>query len=186
MRIACLGWGSLIWKPESLKIQRQWFNDGPILPIEFTRQSKDGRLTLVITDGAKPVRVLWALMDTNNLDEARKSLQIREGVIEKHIDKYIGLIKLGDITDDKNQLEIMNWAKAQRLDAVIWTKLGSKFGEKEIAPTIDEAVNYLKSCNVQVMKHAEEYIRRTPRQIDTQYRQRFEKEWWSQVSNATN
>ena len=68
MKIVCLGWGSLVWRPESLKIQRQWFNDGPLLPIEFTRQSRDGRLTLVINKGSKPVRVLWGLMDTSDIE----------------------------------------------------------------------------------------------------------------------
>ena len=102
--------------------------------------------------------------------------------LKENIEKHIGLIKVGDTTDDINKLEIRDWAKGQRLDAVIWTALGSKFGESENAPDIDEAVNYLKTRSVQEKKHAEEYVRRTPRQIDTVYRQRFEKEFnWTHL-----
>lgn len=79
MKIACIGWGSLIWSPRNLLIQRKWHSDGPLLPIEFARQSKDGRITLVITEGANLVRTLWALMVTDNLQEAKQSLGIREG-----------------------------------------------------------------------------------------------------------
>ena len=51
MKIAILGWGSLIWQPKDLKFDANigWKEKGPILPIEFARISKDGRLALVIT-----------------------------------------------------------------------------------------------------------------------------------------
>jgi hypothetical protein len=48
MKIAVLGWGSLIWQPRELRISLPiWKTDGPELPVEFARVSMDGRLTLV-------------------------------------------------------------------------------------------------------------------------------------------
>ena len=57
--IICLGWGSLIYKPESLAISGGWQEDGPSVSIEYLRQSKDGRLTLVIEPSAPELTVLW-------------------------------------------------------------------------------------------------------------------------------
>jgi hypothetical protein len=59
MIIACLGWGSLVWNPGDLPISSAWRSDGPTIPVEFTRQSDNGRITLVITDAAPEVAVLW-------------------------------------------------------------------------------------------------------------------------------
>lgn len=174
MKIACLGWGSLIWKPESLLIRREWFSDGPFLPIEFSRQSKDGRLTLVITNTAKPIRTLWALMVTEDLEVAKKSLLIREGIPESKLNTFIGSVKSDEITNDNIKLTIKDWAISLKLDAVVWTNLPPKFQNNEREPTLEEAVSYLKSLNINKKSTAEEYIKKAPKQIDTEFRRKFE------------
>ena len=60
MRIAVIGWGSLLWSPRTLPLAGTWSSDGPVLPIEFARISVDGRLTLIIEDGAKPIATYHA------------------------------------------------------------------------------------------------------------------------------
>jgi hypothetical protein len=77
-RIAVVGWGSLIWDPRQLPLVSPWHPDGPELPVEFARVSRDGRLTLSLCEGAADVRTLWAVMSCGTLDEARQHLAGRE------------------------------------------------------------------------------------------------------------
>ena len=51
VRIAVIGWGSLIWNQAELQISKPFTLGGPALNIEFARISMDGRLTLIVDDG---------------------------------------------------------------------------------------------------------------------------------------
>lgn len=172
MKIACLGWGSLVWNPEELQIQREWFNDGPIIPIEFTRQSENGRITLVIDNLSKPVRSLWALMTTENINDSINSLKEREGTTISNIHH----ISPTEETTDKVKSVIKKWLIEKNLDAAIWTGLPSKFNGRNIRPTIEEVIEHLSKLDYKVWKLAQEYICKTPKQIDTEYRRIIEKE----------
>jgi len=160
--------------------------DGVLLPIEYARVSSDGRLTLVITPCAKPIRTLWALMATDDLNEARESLCNREGIKSNNINKYIGSVTQTEkITkEDEWQVKrkIQDWLKHLNLDAAIWTNLPPKFKNREITPNADQAIAYLKGLDINVFTLAKEYVRKTPKQIDTNYRRRFEVEFgWTSI-----
>ena len=183
MKIACIGWGSLVWDPRELPVRSGWFTDGPFLPVEFCRQSGDGRLTLVITPGKPELRTLWALMAVSNIEEALDSLQKREGIPDKNKEKYIGAwpSKRAKVACYS---AIGKWAKRVGIDAAVWTALPPKFNNKDgVAPSEDEAVKYLlEGLSHEKRRHAEEYIRRAPLQIDTDFRRRFELEFgWKPI-----
>ena len=181
MKIAILGWGSLIWQPKELAYNKTfgWQKDGPILPIEFARISKDGRLTLVITENGTKVPVLYTLSNHHNLEEAVLNLAVREGSGRNSIGSYD---KNKDTFSSKFQFEdeIKNWIKNTDFDAVIWTNLGENWNIKnekgdiirQIEP--ERRIEYLKELKGNTSAIAEEYIRRTPIEINTDFRKKIE------------
>jgi len=186
MPIACLGWGSLVWDPRGLPIRRPWFMDGPLLPIEFARQSNDGRLTLVLVRNQPSVplvRSLWGLFSVSELDLARQALADREGIRKERLN-----VDIGSWAGEDAQVEIERrievWARSTQIEAVVWANLPTKFrGDVGRIPSGDEAVHYLRDLPHEKRGLAEHYIRMTPRQVDTEYRTRFETEFgWTCLS----
>jgi hypothetical protein len=173
LRIACLGWGSLIWDPRGLPIWREWFKDGPFAPVEFTRQSSDGRMTLVIDTRATPTRLLWTHMFPVELSVARDALGDREGIPRGDRVSRIGSWQVGDMAP-AHIPELRGWLEVQGLDAAVWTALGPRFRGEDRSPSIDEVIEYLRELCGPIREHAKEYIERAPRQIDTRYRRRIE------------
>jgi len=173
VRIACLGWGSLVWDPRELPIRREWFKDGPFASVEFTRQSSDGRITLVIDPRATPLRVLWAHMVPVDLPEAIKALCNREGIRDKYCSSRIGSWQRGEAAPG-NIPDLPTWTEAHGLDAAVWTALGPRFGTEDRSPSIDEVIGYLRGLRGPIREHAKQYVERTPRQIDTDYRRQIE------------
>lgn len=178
--IACLGWGSLVWNPGELPIRRKWFEDGPLLPLEFARQSRDGRITLVLENKADLVRSLWSVFDTIDITVAKEALRRREGNIKP---EHVGCWRVGEeVPGIMGQLD--QWANARGIAAVIWTNLPKKFSERDRSPSEEEVLNYLKSLRGGARSSAEEYVRRAPKQIDTKYRRTIEAELgWTPVDS---
>src|SRR5687767_13642828 len=129
MKIAVLGWGSLIWNRQDLPIVGEWQQGGPVLSIEFSRISKDGRLTLVIDEvhgAAVPTR--YARSACDSLTDAIDGLWNREGRPPRD---RIGFVDLVSGTEQAWSRQhhpsacdcIKAWAQAQDWEAVVWTAL---------------------------------------------------------------
>lgn len=181
MIIACLAWGSLIWDPGGLPIQGRWFEDGPLAPVEFARQSTDGRITLVLDEEAEPVQLLWAVMAVADVEAAKRALGKRESIPARARESRVGAWRTGDPVP-KSVLSLPEWAHTHGIDAVIWTALGPQYtkqGESEPTrerPPIEWVLSYLRGLEGQRRDDAEEYFRCAPPQMNTEYRRRVEAE----------
>ncbi|MHA2363209.1 MAG: hypothetical protein ACXAC7_04575 [Candidatus Hodarchaeales archaeon] len=177
MKIAIIGWGSLIWDPRNLESKGDWQKDGPELPIEFARVSKDGRLTLAIHPGSNVLTTLWIESSNQNLNNAITNLRKRERCHSQNIG-YV------NIRDEKTRIrsenkEIMKsieqWLIKKKYDAVIWTDLPPNFAEKTGKDfTKENVLTYIKSLEGETLRKAQKYIVNAPQQIRTRLRTALE------------
>ncbi|AZD98626.1 hypothetical protein [Pseudomonas chlororaphis] len=184
-RIACLGWGSLIWdSTRKFAVQEPWHEDGPLVPVEFARQSQDGRITLVLVETAKPVHSLWAIVEVADFSSAVKALCYRENIPEKNIEKHVCRWSLGQSSPGLIP-ELSEWASAHDVTHVVWTGLPPKFNGVETTPSGEQVLEYLEKLSGETREKAEQYVRSAPRQIDTEYRRRIEAGLqWHALSNS--
>lgn len=181
--ICCLGWGSLIWDAKEFPICSVWKSNGPSLPIEFTRQSIDDRITLVITPGQKEIPVLWAKLRIDKIEDAVEALAKREGISNKNAKYSIGHWSIDKVGSEHPETEaIGKWARDEGFTGVVWTALKPRFSSEYRTPAASEIVKHLLSLNGDTATRAEEYIRKTPPQIATEYRHLIEVELgWTQT-----
>lgn len=178
-KIACLGWGSLIWDPDGLRMDGDWQQGGPKVKVEFVRRSNGGHLTLVLFHDAEPVCSQWVWMVAEDLDHAVLNLATREG--------HGKPIKLTDIgrwpgeDADSRIIDLESWAAKRDADHVIWTALPPKFRNRVTGqyenhewPSADDAVEYLGELRNGELARAKEYVLRAP--VDTAYRRRILRE----------
>lgn len=72
---------------------------------------------------------------------------------------------------------LSQWAEGYGLDHVIWTGLPPKFSGTETTPIAEQVVDYLKVLTGEARDLAEQFVRKAPRQIATQYRQSIVASW---------
>lgn len=186
VKIAILGWGSLLWEPggDFSKSVEPWNSDGPVLPVEFSRVSKTrgGALTLVIDPkNGSNTTVAWCLSKRARLEDAVADLRCREGTtMEK-----IGHVSLNQQSAEPSDIEktIAQWAAEKKLDAVVWTALQTNFEDKLKHPfSIERAVAHIKALPVDGKVKAAEYIWKAPDFVRTPLRSALQTEpWFSQA-----
>lgn len=168
-KIACIGWGSLIWEPRDLPIIGDWHSNGPSLPVEFARQSSADHITLVIVESDHRVPTLWAELNVETVAQAVEALRVREGVpYESSIGRWPNDTQKEYLSSDA----IAEWATANGVQAVVWTALlpGMK-GNRGSIPTLDELTVHLAKLEGSALSKAKIYIANAPSQIATPYRQ---------------
>ena len=166
MKIACLGWGSLVWKQGPLDVKGEWKLDGPVVPIEFCRVSDGGELATAICLNTSPVQVLWSWLNTDNLASAIEMLRLREGIPADRIDG------IGSMTLSEQPVgTLAEWAQEKGIESVIWTGLPARSLSTEgRVPSAEEVISYLSQLEGETRHHARRYIEQVPAQIDTPYR----------------
>jgi hypothetical protein len=171
--IACLGWGSLVWDKREFPIKGKWLRDGPQVRVEFLRKSdkrrtRNGRITLVLHRSAAAVPSLWAIMNCPDLQSAIEALRVREGTSIENIKSWT------KGRSPANIVGLPTWARERKIDAVIWTALGPEFDGKTRKRSEKQIVSYLAGLTGDDRARAEEYVRRAPPQIATNYRRAIE------------
>jgi len=181
----CIGWGSLVWSPGTLPCAGLWRPDGPALPVEFARESgvkdkgsRGDRITLVICPDVRRVPTFWVPLDIRDLARARKALALREYEkangewMEANVG-YWDAISGGAHGAEANT--IREWARHRGVSAAVWTNLPCGLvGARHMMPSAGDVVAFLRGLPDKGA--AEEYVRKTPVEIRTDYRAAIERD----------
>lgn len=178
MRIAILSFGSLVKNSKGLSIGK-WVHNGPLLPVEFSRISRNKRLTLVINERQGVLNKAWySISKLDNLDNVIAEVQKREKIEDGYL-KTIGFIDIQNKNINWHSLEhrtetckaILAWAEKNKFDAVVWVDLNVRFKDAIGVPyTPYNALNYIKTLTGNDRKRAIYYINSIPPQIKTNFR----------------
>jgi len=187
MRIAIVGYGSLIWDLENLKpfVSGQWsLGCGPKMPVEFSRISPKRKKALVLViDHSLDHQCTTNIIKSarSNIDEAIKDLAERERC---KIDMIGYLDKSGN--EYKSFSGVEDWLEKNNYDAVIWTALPYNF-ELETGKefTHKSGLEYLKSLNANALAEAWRYIEFAPKVTDTPFRRFLKQDEFWQSLNLT-
>ncbi len=178
MRIAILGWGSLVWDPGDLRIvDGAWHKDGPTLPVELSRLSSGrGHFTYVIDpDHGRRVPTRYAISRHEQLEDAICDLARREGCAAT----AIGYVMSYDAGARRARTgvpweEIRIWVHESELDAAIWTDLGPKLPEGWQEWSVDRALHYWQTTIPgDRLADAARYASSAPPEVDTEFRRQL-------------
>jgi hypothetical protein len=188
VKIAILGWGSLLWDHRAEFDERRelWQPEGPILKLEFSRvsESRSNALTLVIdpTNG-KLCRVAYAFSKRKYPDDAICDLRCREGTTIDNIGFFFADGSRKHSRDTQVLEDVRTWATEKNIDVVAWTDLESNFEKKSPIQkpfSVPRALLHIQALDALGKSKAAEYVWRAPDFIDTPLRDTLQSQPWFQ------
>lgn len=190
MKIAVIGWGSLLWDLDVLagNVTGGWnFGTGPALPLEFSRISpkrKHGLVVIIDPVFGIPCPTSYIHSKREDVGDAAMDLAERERApIER-----IGYARqeAGERECSVTALDgiLTDWLVQESLDACVWTDLPANF-EEHVGETfsINRAVKYLKSLEPASLAEAKRYIENAPAETVTPLRTALAaNDWWQSLT----
>jgi hypothetical protein len=187
MKIAILGWGSLLWDPRELQLAAPFELNGPSLPVEFCRVSKNQRLTLIIEESFGTLCSTYAAASAcDTLDEALENLRVREGmssaadagfVVTATQERSPAAAKRHPFAVET----IADWTQNAGYDAAIWTALDYNFESRTGEPfSVNAALRFLEKLekhDSEAFARALDYIRKAPPATQTPVRDAAALQW---------
>lgn len=185
MKIAIIGWGSLIWDLENLapQVVGEWqMQSGPRLPMEFSRVSPKRKLGLAVClDPVAGVHCETHVIRSVRRDifAAVEDLRARERAPEG----LIGAFHTEGHSHGRmpKVLEIMQaWCAQNGWDGAVWTDLEPNFySHTEQVFSVKTGIEYLKTLQGESLAEAYSYIQNAPVQTATPLRNALKSdEWW--------
>jgi len=140
------------------------------LKIEFSRISKDGRLTLVIDPmSGVEIQTYYGISARTDLEEAIEDLRLRENTTKPYIGRVVRDPK-DEETSDRfcGHEEVQKWLLNTSFDAAVWTALNPNFLERRhLAFSPESAIAYLQSLSKERRITALNYVRSVPNETST-------------------
>ena len=186
MRIAFIAWGSVVWNPRDLSYHETWVPSKLELPVEFSRKSMDGRLTLVVDfDAGTRLPMYVARSTRTEMQDAIADLRDREQTIHARIGWFVKSTgdkssarqhdsKLDHAAHDYVVPLVKTWLDTTDYDAAVWTALSANY-EKRLGTrfSVAKAVDHLLGLTGTERRLAYDYISRAPDLIQTSLRKQW-------------
>jgi hypothetical protein len=181
MKTAILGWGSLLNNLGNIPVVGNWQSGGPELPLEFSRISQDGRLTLVVDEQhGQANQVFYVQSGRDTIREAIEDLNEREGSGDVSKICWVSLVSENTCETATAKYPdavagVKNWAAEKGFDAVIWCGFRPRFRDagqpNSFSP--ENALVYINGLRGETKNAATAYINAVHPRIRTPFRDLF-------------
>jgi hypothetical protein len=115
-------------------------------------------------------------MSLTELQEAKLALAEREGSTSRDKTRNIGYWSADGTSGGLGVAPIKKWAELVGVEGVIWTSLAGNLNGTYQPDLADKVLAHMRGLSHEKRQNAEWYVRRTPKQIDTEVRRKLERE----------